>query len=117
QAEKEAAARAERERARREREERERLETQRRESAARDKQRPKKTPPGDEQPKAKTPSKGDIKAYASDLVGGGEQFKCLDKLWERESNWNHTATNPTSGAYGIPQAYPGDKMASAGKDW
>lgn len=45
------------------------------------------------------------------------QFKCLAKLWTKESNWNHRARNPYSGAYGIPQAYPGSKMRSAGKDW
>ncbi|GAA5076147.1 hypothetical protein GCM10023259_079290 [Thermocatellispora tengchongensis] len=45
------------------------------------------------------------------------QFACLSKLWNRESNWNHRALNRSSGAYGIPQALPGRKMASAGKDW
>jgi hypothetical protein len=44
------------------------------------------------------------------------QFSCLDELWNRESGWNPTAANP-SGAYGIPQALPGSKMASAGSDW
>ena len=42
------------------------------------------------------------------------QFRCLDSLWTRESNWNHRATNSSSGAYGIPQALPGGKMAGAG---
>jgi murein DD-endopeptidase MepM/ murein hydrolase activator NlpD len=46
-----------------------------------------------------------------------DQFGCLDDLWTRESNWNHRAENPSSGAYGIPQSLPGDKMASAGSDW
>jgi hypothetical protein len=45
------------------------------------------------------------------------QFSCLDPLWERESGWNIYAENPGSGAYGIPQALPGSKMASAGPDW
>jgi hypothetical protein len=45
------------------------------------------------------------------------QFSCLDPLWERESGWNPYASNPSSGAYGIPQALPGAKMASAGSDW
>jgi hypothetical protein len=45
------------------------------------------------------------------------QFSCLDSLWNEESGWNVTATNPGSGAYGIPQALPGSKMASAGPDW
>lgn len=47
---------------------------------------------------------------------GIEQFPCLDKLWTRESGWNEHAENP-NGAYGIPQAYPGNKMSSAGSDW
>ena len=45
------------------------------------------------------------------------QFSCLQPLWNQESGWNVTASNPTSGAYGIPQALPGSKMASAGADW
>lgn len=45
------------------------------------------------------------------------QFSCLDPLWTHESGWNVYARNPSSGAYGIPQALPGDKMASAGPDW
>ena len=45
------------------------------------------------------------------------QFKYLDWLWSRESSWNIRAENPYSGAYGIPQAVPGDKMASAGPSW
>ncbi|MBG0561657.1 lytic transglycosylase domain-containing protein [Actinoplanes aureus] len=45
------------------------------------------------------------------------QFPCLDKLWKKESGWNYKATNRSSGAYGIPQALPGSKMASAGDDW
>jgi len=45
------------------------------------------------------------------------QFGCLDDLWEHESGWDYDAENPVSGAYGIPQALPGSKMASAGPDW
>jgi hypothetical protein len=45
------------------------------------------------------------------------QFTYLNLLWSRESSWNVLATNPASGAYGIPQAVPGVKMASAGPDW
>ncbi|UFU07396.1 G5 domain-containing protein [Ruania halotolerans] len=48
---------------------------------------------------------------------GGDQWSCLDSLWQRESNWNPYAQNPSSGAYGIPQSLPGTKMASAGSDW
>ena len=45
------------------------------------------------------------------------QMSCLDTLWDHESGWNHLAQNPSSGAYGIPQALPGDKMATHGSDW
>ena len=45
------------------------------------------------------------------------QFSCLQPLWNAESGWNASASNPSSGAYGIPQALPGSKMASAGADW
>ncbi|MER6828743.1 transglycosylase SLT domain-containing protein [Streptosporangium sp. NPDC000563] len=45
------------------------------------------------------------------------QFNCLRKLWSKESNWNHRALNRSSGAYGIPQALPAGKMATAGRDW
>jgi len=48
---------------------------------------------------------------------GQDQHSCLVNLWNRESGWRHTADNPTSSAYGIPQALPGSKMASAGADW
>ncbi|MDK8601773.1 hypothetical protein CYK24_06940 [Trueperella bernardiae] len=48
---------------------------------------------------------------------GMDQWACLDALWQRESGWNSQAANPSSGAYGIPQALPGSKMASAGADW
>ena len=47
----------------------------------------------------------------------GWQFQWLNLLWSRESSWNVYASNPYSGAYGIPQAVPGSKMASAGPDW
>jgi resuscitation-promoting factor RpfB len=45
------------------------------------------------------------------------QWGCLLNIWNRESGWNYQAENPYSGAYGIPQALPGSKMASAGADW
>ncbi|XRQ11758.1 lytic transglycosylase domain-containing protein [Actinomadura welshii] len=50
------------------------------------------------------------------FTGDGE-FGCLVKLWNKESGWRTNAANPTSQAYGIPQANPGSKMASAGADW
>ncbi|MDQ6642198.1 MAG: lytic transglycosylase domain-containing protein, partial [Actinomycetota bacterium] len=45
------------------------------------------------------------------------EFGCLDRIWTQESGWNVHAANPSSSAYGIPQALPGSKMSSAGPDW
>ena len=45
------------------------------------------------------------------------QFKYLNRLWAIESGWDRYASNPYSGAYGIPQAVPGSKMSSAGPGW
>ncbi|HEY5360174.1 MAG TPA: transglycosylase SLT domain-containing protein [Streptosporangiaceae bacterium] len=63
---------------------------------------------------------GSPQQIATSMLGSygwsSSQFSCLDQLWNRESGWNPTASNP-SGAYGIPQALPGSKMASAGADW
>ncbi|MDX6284992.1 MAG: resuscitation-promoting factor RpfB [Frankiales bacterium] len=47
----------------------------------------------------------------------GSQWTCLNNLWTRESGWHVHDANSSSGAYGIPQALPGRKMASAGSDW
>jgi len=44
-------------------------------------------------------------------------WKCLDRLWQLESGWNELAKNRRTGAYGIPQALPGNKMAAMGKNW
>lgn len=57
------------------------------------------------------------KALLSDYGWSSDQFGCLDSLWTKESKWQVDAANPTSSAYGIPQALPGSKMASAGDDW
>lgn len=50
-----------------------------------------------------------------------KQWNALVWIWEHESGWRWDATNPSSGAYGIPQAlgpgHSGAKMASAGDDW
>lgn len=60
-------------------------------------------------------------AYASSRLGaygwGQDQMSCLIKLWNHESGWRADAYNSSSGAYGIPQSWPGSKMASAGSDW
>ncbi len=67
------------------------------------------------------PDPGSAQAFALEQVvsRGWEQseFGCLVALWNKESGWNHVAMNRSSGAYGIPQALPGEKMASAGADW
>jgi len=72
-------------------------------------------------PAAGTPNPGSAMAIAHDMVmakGWGEaQYDCLVALWNKESHWNIYAFNAGSGAYGIPQAVPGNKMASAGADW
>jgi hypothetical protein len=49
--------------------------------------------------------------------GGPEEWNALLNLWNGESGWNQYSDNPSSSAYGIPQALPGDKMGAAGKDW
>jgi hypothetical protein len=45
------------------------------------------------------------------------QWNALVTLWHKESGWNERAENKSSGAYGIPQALPGSKMASVYSDW
>lgn len=61
------------------------------------------------------------RAYAHGaVVGRGwseDDYQCLVRLWNRESGWRADARNPSSGAYGIPQALPAEKMAAAGPDW
>lgn len=56
------------------------------------------------------------KAMAESIVPSS-QFLCFSNIIERESSWNVHATNPSSGAYGLGQALPGDKMASMGSEW
>jgi hypothetical protein len=52
-----------------------------------------------------------------DFGFSGSEFSCLDALYMSESGWKIHADNPGSSAYGIPQALPGSKMASACPDW
>lgn len=54
---------------------------------------------------------------AQEYGWGDNQFAALNQLWTKESGWNYKAVNPSSGATGIPQALPGNKMASEGADW
>ena len=73
-----------------------------------------------QQPAASTPS-GSPQQIAEQMLSqfgwSSSQFSCLQPLWAHESGWNVYASNPSSGAYGIPQALPGSRMASAGPDW
>ncbi|GAA3220504.1 lytic transglycosylase domain-containing protein [Streptomyces sp. XM83C] len=57
-----------------------------------------------------------IQAMARQMVSAG-QFQCFSNIVDHESSWNYRAVNPSSGAYGLFQALPGSKMASAGADW
>lgn len=72
-------------------------------------------------PSGPAPSPGSAKAIARQMVANrgwsSGQYDCLVSLWNSESGWNVHASNPSTGAYGIPQALPGSKMASAGPDW
>jgi hypothetical protein len=72
-------------------------------------------------PAAPVSAQGAPQAIAQGMLGSygwsSSQFSCLQPLWNAESGWNVSAANPTSGAFGIPQALPGSKMASAGPNW
>ncbi len=72
-------------------------------------------------PAAGTPDAGTAMAIALTMVTargwGTAEYDCLVALWNKESRWNVYAHNARSGAYGIPQALPGTKMATAGADW
>lgn len=78
-------------------------------------------PPKNTAPASGIPDPGTAQAIAYDLVlargWDSNEYDCLVALWTRESQWNVYAHNTSSGAYGIPQALPGDKMATAGADW
>ncbi|MEV3922840.1 lytic transglycosylase domain-containing protein [Actinomadura coerulea] len=82
----------------------------------------KKTGSGGGVPTGDPVPAGEAQAIARRLMpsygfSGSGQFGCLVNLWNKESHWNVHAANPSSGAYGIPQALPGSKMGSAGSDW
>jgi hypothetical protein len=78
-------------------------------------------PPKATVPATGVPDPGTAQAIAYDMVLAKgwdvSEYNCLVALWNRESHWNVYAHNTSSGAYGIPQALPGDKMASVGADW
>ncbi|MBW3537859.1 hypothetical protein KY386_00015 [Candidatus Parcubacteria bacterium] len=74
-------------------------------------------PPGTQQADFRVKNVALGKTLAEPYGWGGAEFDCLYDLWMKESGWNERADNPTSSAYGIPQALPGKKMASHGSDW
>ena len=69
---------------------------------------------------APAPNPGTAQSIAYGLLSSygfsKSQWGCLLDLWNAESGWRYNAEN-ASGAYGIPQALPGSKMATAGSDW
>jgi len=69
---------------------------------------------------AKTPT--GAQQVAQDLIDATykwspAQVQCLNTLWNRESHWNFQAHNYRSGAHGIAQAMPADKMEVIAMDW
>lgn len=63
------------------------------------------------------PLSGDHKALMRRAGIPASWFSAIDYIVSHESGWRVNATNPSSGAYGLPQSWPGSKMASAGADW
>ncbi|MFD3733595.1 transglycosylase SLT domain-containing protein [Streptomyces sp. NPDC058632] len=61
-------------------------------------------------------SVAEVQAMARQMIPAA-QFQCFSNIVDHESTWNYKAVNPSSGAYGLVQALPGTKMASAGADW
>ncbi|MEU0072192.1 transglycosylase SLT domain-containing protein [Streptomyces sp. NPDC006332] len=58
----------------------------------------------------------EVQAIARQIVPSG-QFQCFSNIVDHESTWNYKAENPSSGAYGLVQSLPGNKMASVAPDW
>ncbi|MFI8432665.1 transglycosylase SLT domain-containing protein [Streptomyces sp. NPDC079020] len=68
-------------------------------------------------PAAAPTSATSAQATAKQMIGDDSQYQCFHKIVEHESGWDVNASNASSGAYGLVQALPGSKMASAGADW
>ncbi|MGW6519823.1 aggregation-promoting factor C-terminal-like domain-containing protein [Streptomyces sp. NPDC054962] len=66
---------------------------------------------------ATTSSASEAQAIAHKMIPDAAQYKAFSNIVKHESGWNVTATNASSGAYGLVQALPASKMASAGSDW
>ena len=66
---------------------------------------------------AATTSASSAQSIAHKMIPSAAQYNAVSKIVEHESGWNVSATNSSSGAYGLVQALPASKMASAGSDW
>jgi hypothetical protein len=66
---------------------------------------------------ATSSSAAEAKSIARQMIPNAAQYNAFSKIVEHESGWDVDATNASSGAYGLVQALPGSKMASAGSDW
>ncbi|MFE6946168.1 transglycosylase SLT domain-containing protein [Streptomyces chartreusis] len=66
---------------------------------------------------AATTGSSSAQATAKKMISDSSEYQCFSKIVDHESDWNVNATNSSSGAYGLVQALPGNKMASAGSDW
>lgn len=66
---------------------------------------------------AATTSASSAQSIAHKMIPSAAQYNAFSKIVEHESGWNVTATNSSSGAYGLVQALPGSKMSSAYSDW
>ncbi|MGI5375045.1 transglycosylase SLT domain-containing protein [Streptomyces sp. CA-251387] len=66
---------------------------------------------------AATTSSSSAQTIAKKMISDSAQYQCFSNIVDHESDWNVNATNASSGAYGLVQALPGNKMASAGSDW
>ncbi|MCX4745448.1 lytic transglycosylase domain-containing protein [Kitasatospora sp. NBC_01287] len=77
---------------------------------------PQPAPPKPAAPVATDTSPSGIRALAQSMVPAG-QWASFANIVNHESSWNFKATNPSSGSYGLGQALPASKMASAGSDW
>jgi hypothetical protein len=77
------------------------------------------TPPPTAKPTPKPTPRDTVwnaRIYAKNRLGA-KQYGCLNVIFTYESKWNPRAGNADSGAYGIPQALPGSKMAAFGSNW
>lgn len=60
---------------------------------------------------------GDHKHWMKQAGIPASWYDSINYIVSHESGWRVNATNPSSGAYGLPQSLPGSKMAAAGRDW